>query len=65
MTAEKKTLTEEEREEARRLEIERIKKALSVHPGITIPTRDKSELVFAPIKIRGKPLSQTIIEDRR
>ena len=65
MTAEKKPLTEEEREAARRREKELMEKLLAAHPGIIAPTRDIREFVFDPIEIRGEPLSQTIIKMRR
>ena len=65
MTAEKKPLTEEERLEARRREKERLENLLAAHPGIIAPTGKNGPSVFSPVKIRGKPISQTIIEDRR
>ena len=66
MTAEKKPLTEEEREEARRREKELMDKLLAAHPGIMPPTGGKDARVFNPIKTRkGKPLSETVIEMRR
>ena len=46
-------------------EKERLEKRLAAYPGMIVPTRDKSELVFDPIEIRGEPLSQTIIKARR
>ena len=46
-------------------ERERIEKELMEIPGIIPPTREMGEVVFNPIKIRGEPLSQTIIKARR
>ena len=65
MTAEKKILTEEEREEARRREKELMDKLLAANPGIILPTRDIREAVFDPVEIQGEPLSETIIKMRR
>ena len=66
MTAEKKPLTEEEREEAKRREKELMDKLLAAHPGIMPPTGGNGPRVFNPIKTRkGKPLSETVIEMRR
>ena len=66
MTAKKKILTEEEREEARRQERERMEEVLAAHPGIMPPTGGNGPRVFNPIKTRkGKPLSETVIEMRR
>ena len=66
MTAEKEPQTEAERKEAERLEKERLEKRLAVHPSITPPTGGKDARVFEPpIKIRGEPLSQTVIKERR
>ena len=65
MVAEKKILTEEEREEARRQERERMEEVLAAHPGIMPPTGGKDARVFDPIEIPGEPLSQTIIKMRR
>ena len=65
MAAEKKILTEEEREEARRQERERMEEVLAAHPGIIPPTREMGKVVFDPVEIPGEPLSQTIIKMRR
>ena len=65
MTSEKEPQTEAERKEAARLEKERLEKRLAAHPSITPPTREMGKIVFNPIKIRGEPLSQTIIKARR
>ena len=66
MTAEKKVLTEEEREAARRREKELMDKLLAAHPGIMPPTGGKDARAFEPpIEIPGEPLSQTIIKMRR
>ena len=46
-------------------ERERIEKELMEIPGMIPPTREMGEVVFNPIKIRGEPLSQTIIKARR
>ena len=46
-------------------EKERIEKILASHPGIILPTREMGEVVFDPIEIRGEPLSEIVIEDRR
>ena len=65
MTAEKKRLTEEELEEARRREKELMDKLLAANPGIMPPTGGKDARVFDPIEFPGEPLSQTIIKMRR
>ena len=65
MTAEKEPQTEAERKEAARLKKERIEKELAEIPGMILPTREMGKVVFAPIEIRGEPLSQTIIKARR
>ena len=66
MTAEKEPQTEAERKEAARREKEIMEKRLAAHPGIIPPTGGKDARVFEPpIKIRGEPLSQTIIKARR
>ena len=65
MPAEKKPLTEEEREEAKRQERERMEEVLAAHPGIIAPTREMGEVVFDPVELPGEPLSQTIIKMRR
>ena len=65
MTVEKEPQTEAERKEAARLKKERIEKELMEIPGIIPPTREMGKVVFNPIKIRGEPLSQTIIKARR
>ena len=47
-------------------ERERIEKELMEQPNITPPTGGKDARDFGPlIKIRGEPLSQTIIKARR
>ena len=47
-------------------ERERLEKWLSEQPNITPPTGGKDARDFGPrIKIRGEPLSQTIIKARR
>ena len=45
-------------------ERERIEKLLAEDPRIIHPTGGNDTRVFDPVAIRGKPLSQTIIEDR-
>ena len=66
MTSEKEPQTEAARKEAARLKKERLEKRLAAHPSITPPTGGKDARVFEPpIKIRGEPLSQTIIKARR
>ena len=47
-------------------ERERIEKELMEIPGIIPPTGGKDARVFEPpIKIRGEPLSRTVIRERR
>ena len=47
-------------------ERERIEKELMDIPGIIPPTGGKDARVFEPpIKIRGEPLSRTVIRERR
>ena len=47
-------------------ERERIRKWLMEVPGIIPPTGGKDARVFKPpIKIRGEPLSRTVIRERR
>ena len=46
-------------------ERERIEKLLAEDPRIIHPTGKRDTSPFEPIEIRGKPLSQTIIEERR
>ena len=66
MTAKKKILTEEELEEAKRQERERMEEVLAANPGIMPPTGGKDARAFEPpIEFPGEPLSQTIIKMRR
>ena len=46
-------------------ERERIEKELMEIPGIIPPTREMGRVVFDRIEIRGEPLSQTVIKERR
>ena len=46
-------------------ERERLKNLLAENPRLIHPTGKRDTSAFEPIKIRGKPLSQTIIEERR
>jgi len=52
--------TEQEKEEALRLALEKKGLLRPRQPGPVVPFSER-----APIKIEGKPLSETIIEDRR
>ena len=46
-------------------ERERLRKLLAENPRLIHPTGKRDTSPFEPIEIRGKPLSQTIIEERR